>query len=38
MPEWFDVAKDDQGTISLKVPPSRNTTWPSKCEGAIARA
>ena len=22
MPEWFDVAKDDQGTISLKVPPS----------------
>jgi hypothetical protein len=22
MPEWFDVAKDDQGTISLKVPPN----------------
>ena len=22
MPEWFDVAKDDQGIISLKVPPS----------------
>ena len=21
MPEWFDVAKDDQGTIALKVPP-----------------
>jgi hypothetical protein len=21
MPEWFDVTKDDQGTISLKVPP-----------------
>ena len=22
MPEWFDIAKDDRGTISLKVPPS----------------
>jgi hypothetical protein len=21
MPEWFDVAKNDQGTIALKVPP-----------------
>jgi hypothetical protein len=21
MPDWFDVAKDDQGTIALKVPP-----------------
>jgi hypothetical protein len=21
MPEWFDVTKDDRGTISLKVPP-----------------
>jgi hypothetical protein len=22
MPEWFDVTKDDQGTISLRVPPN----------------
>ena len=22
MPDWFDIAKDDQGTISLKVPPN----------------
>ncbi len=23
MPDWFDIAKDDHGTISLKVPPSQ---------------
>jgi hypothetical protein len=22
MPEWFDIAKDDQWTVSLKVPPN----------------
>jgi len=22
MPDWFDLAKDDQGAISLKVPPN----------------
>jgi len=22
MPEWFDIAKDDQGTVALKVPPN----------------
>ena len=39
MPEWFDVAKDDQGTISLKVPPStEHYVAGPKCEGAIARA
>ena len=35
MPEWFDVTKDDQGTISEGAALQRNITWPSKCEGAI---
>jgi hypothetical protein len=38
MPEWFDIAKNDQGTIALKVPPNTESYVAqqmrrSDCEG-----